>query len=105
VQALFRVNSVFFDPSIYGRFLVVALVATAVLVVRGGVSRRVGVSALAFMAVVWLGLLVSFSQSSFAALLVAVFALTAIVWRWKSLLALPAVLFLAARVPLAQPPP
>ena len=33
-QALFRVNSVFFDPSIYGRFLVVALIATAVLIVR-----------------------------------------------------------------------
>jgi O-antigen ligase len=103
VQALFRVNSVFFDPSIYGRFLVIALIATAVLVVRGGVSRRVGFSALAFMAVVWLGLLISFSQSSFAALLVAVFALTAIVWRWKSLIALAAVLVVAAGIAVAQP--
>ena len=96
-QALFRVNSVFFDPSIYGRFLVVAIVATAVLLVRGGVSRRVGLGALAFIAVVWLGLLISFSQSSFAALFVAVFALAAIVWRWKSLLALAAVLVLGGR--------
>ena len=84
-EALFRVNSVFFDPSIYGRFLVVALIATAVLIVRSGPSLRVGLAALAFTAVAWLGLLISFSQSSFAALLVAVFALTAIVWRWKSL--------------------
>jgi O-antigen ligase len=59
--------------------------------------------ALAFMAVVWLGLLISFSQSSFAALLVAVFALTAIVWRWKSLLALAAVLVVAAGIAVAQP--
>jgi O-Antigen ligase len=103
VQALFRVNSVFFDPSIYGRFLVIALIATAVLIVRGGVSRRIGLSALAFIAVVWLGLLVSFSQSSFSALLVAVFALTAIVWRWKSLLALAAVLVVAAGIAVAQP--
>lgn len=102
-QAIFRVNSVFFDPSIYGRFLVIALIATAVLVVRGRVSRRLGLGALAFMAVLWLGLLISFSQSSFAALLVAVFALTAIVWRWKSLLALAAVLVVAAGIAVAQP--
>ncbi len=102
-QAIFRVNSVFFDPSIYGRFLVIALIATAVLVVRGRVSRRLGLCALAFMAVVWAGLLISFSQSSFAALLVAVFALTAIVWRWKSLLALAAVLVVAAGIAVAQP--
>jgi hypothetical protein len=102
-QAIFRVNSVFFDPSVYGRFLVIALIATAVLVVRGRVSRRLGLGALAFMAVLWLGLLISFSQSSFAALLVAVFALTAIVWRWKSLLALAAVLVVAAGIAVAQP--
>jgi O-antigen ligase len=102
-QAIFRVNSVFFDPSIYGRFLVIALIATAVLVVCGGVSRRLGLCALALMAVVWAGLLISFSQSSFAALLVAVFALTAIVWRWKSLLALAAVLVVAAGIAVAQP--
>ena len=102
-QALFRVNSVFFDPSIYGRFLVIALVATAVLVVRGAVSRRAGLSALAFLAVVWLGLLISFSQSSFAALGVAVFALAAIVWRWKSLLALVAVLVVVIGIAATQP--
>ena len=102
-QALFRVNSVFFDPSIYGRFLVVALIATAVLIVRSRMSLRAGLAALAFIAVAWLGLLISFSQSSFAALLVAVFALTAIVWRWKSLYALAAVLVVAAGIAVAQP--
>jgi putative inorganic carbon (hco3(-)) transporter len=86
-SALFRVNSVFFDPSIYGRFLVIALIPTAVLLVRGRFGRW-GFAALAGAAVVWLGLLVSFSQSSFAALLVAVFLLSAVVWRWKSLFAL-----------------
>ena len=86
-QAIFRVNSVFFDPSIYGRFLVIALIATVVLVV-GGLSVRAGIAAAVFSGVVWLGLLISFSQSSFAALLVAVFCATAIVWRWKSLIAI-----------------
>jgi O-antigen ligase len=102
-EALFRVNSVFYDPSIYGRFLVVALIATAVLIVRGALSRRAGLAALAFLAVVWLGLLISFSQSSFAALLVAVFALAVVAWRWKSLFALAAVLIVAAAVAVAQP--
>jgi len=102
-EALFRVNSVFFDPSIYGRFLVIALIATAVLIVFGRPSLRVGLAALAFIAVVWLGLLISFSQSSFAALLLAVFALAAIVWRWKSLLALAAVLVVAGGIAVTQP--
>ena len=91
--ALFRVNSVFFDPSIYGRFLVVALVATAVLIVRGK-SLRAGLAALAFTVVAWLGLLISFSQSSFAALFVAVFCLCAFVWRWKALVVLVAAVVL-----------
>ncbi len=101
--AFFRVNSVFFDPSIYGRFLVVALIATAVLIVRGGVSWRIGLGASAFIAIAWLGLLISFSQSSFAALFVAVFALAAVVWRWKSLFALAAVLVVAAGIAVTQP--
>jgi O-antigen ligase len=102
-EAIFRVNSVFFDPSIYGRFLVVALVATAVLIVRGRLSLRVGFAALGLSAVVWLGLLISFSQSSFAALLVAVLVLAAVVWRWKSLFAVAAVLVLVAGFAAAQP--
>jgi putative inorganic carbon (hco3(-)) transporter len=102
-EALFRVNSVFYDPSIYGRFLVVAMLATAVLIVRGRVSLRAGLAALAFIAVAWLGLLISFSQSSFAALLVAVLALAVVVWRWKSLFAVAAVLVVAAGIAVTQP--
>ena len=102
-DVLFRVNSVFFDPSIYGRFLVVAMIATVVLIVRDRLSLRGGPAALAFLAVAWLGLLISFSQSSFAALLVAVLALTAIVWRWKSLFAFAAVLVVAAGIAVTQP--
>jgi O-antigen ligase len=102
-EALFRVNSVFYDPSIYGRFLVVAIIATAVLLVRDRLSLRASLALLAFMAVAWLGLLISFSQSSFAALLVAVLLLSAFVWHWKSLLALAAVLVVAAGIAVAQP--
>jgi len=100
--AFFRVNSVFFDPSIYGRFLVVALIPTAVAIVYAR-SARWALAALAFVAVVWLGLLISFSQSSFAALLVAVLALSAVVWRWKALFALATVVVVAAGLTVTQP--
>jgi len=100
--ALFRVNSVFYDPSVYGRFLVVALIPTTVLIVRGR-SLRAGLAALAFAVVAWIGLLISFSQSSFTALFVAVFCLSAIVWRWKSLAILVAALVLIAGGAVAQP--
>jgi O-antigen ligase len=104
-EAIFRVNSVFYDPSIYGRFLVIALIATSVLVVRGRRALRAGPAAVALglIAFIWVGLLISFSQSSFAALLVALLLLAAIVWRWKSLLAVAAVLVLVAGIAVTQP--
>jgi O-antigen ligase len=100
--AIFRVNSVFWDPSIYGRFLVIALVPTVVLIIRGR-SVAQGVAALVFAAVAWVGLLISFSQSSFAALLVAVFCAAAVVWRWRSLLALGAALVVLVGIAVTSP--
>jgi O-antigen ligase len=100
--AIFRVNSVFWDPSIYGRFLVIALVPTVVLIIRGR-SVAQGVAALAFAAVAWVGLLISFSQSSFAALLVAVFCAAAVAWRWRSLLALGAALVVLVGIAVTSP--
>jgi O-antigen ligase len=100
--SLFRVNSVFYDPSIYGRFLVVALVPTAVLIVRAR-SRRDALAAVAFAIVAWLGLLVSFSQSSLAALFVAVFCLGAFLWRWKAVAVLVVAVVVLAAGAFAQP--
>ncbi len=100
--SLFRVNSVFYDPSIYGRFLVVALVPTVVLIVRGK-SVRDAVAALAFAIVAWLGLLVSFSQSSFSALFVVVFCLFAFVWRWKAVAVLVVAVVILVAGAVAEP--
>lgn len=100
--AIFRVNSVFYDPSIYGRFLVVALVPTAVLIVRGRNVRH-AVAAMAFAAVAWVGLLISFSQSSFSSLAVAIFCLCAVAWRWKSLIVIAAAVLLVAAAVVAAP--
>jgi len=79
----YRVNSVFWDPSIYGRFLVIAILASLVLIL-GGTARRIAIGAAVLIGVVWFGLLFSFSQSSFAALMVGTFAAAAFVWRWRA---------------------
>src|SRR5260370_35209420 len=63
----FRVNSVFYDPSVYGRFLVVALLATLVLAL-GSIGLRKLAAAAAAVTLLWHGLPFTFSQSIFAAL-------------------------------------
>jgi O-antigen ligase len=79
----FRVNSVFWDPNIYGRYLAltITLVSAALLWARG--RRTVAVLA-GLIAVLWLGLVPTFSQSSFAALLAGLAVLAALRWslRW-----------------------
>jgi O-antigen ligase len=75
----FRVNSLFFDPSIYGRFLALVMIAviTAVLWSR---DRRVVLAGAAVLTWLMVGLVTSFSQSSIAALLLGLAVLAA--WRW-----------------------
>ena len=75
----FRVNSVFFDPNIYGRFLALVMigVTTAVLWARRRREALIGAAVLAWLLA---GLVTSFSQSSIAALLLALVILAA--WRW-----------------------
>ncbi len=83
----YRVNSVFWDPSIYGRYLVVAILATLALVLLGMRGRDLAL-AIILIGTLWIGLLFSFSQSSFAALIAGVLAAATIVWRWRAAAAL-----------------
>jgi O-antigen ligase len=75
----FRVNSLFFDPSIYGRFLALVMIAvmTVVLWSRQRRTQLLGAGVLAWLLA---GLVTSFSQSSIAALLLGLALLAA--WRW-----------------------
>ena len=98
----FRVNSLFWDPSIYGRFLVVAILATLVPVLYGLRGERL-VAAIAGIAFVWLGLLVSFSQSSFAALGAGTVIVAVFVWRRQAIAVLVITAVVAVVVAVAIP--
>jgi O-antigen ligase len=98
----FRVNSVFWDPSIYGRYLVVAILVTLVLVLLG-VRERLLAAGVAAIAVLWAGLLFSFSQSSFAALIAGTLAAAAFVWRWRAAAAMGVVAVVLVSIAFATP--
>lgn len=78
----FRVNSVFWDPNIYGRYLaLVAVVAMSALLWAR--ERRALALLTALLAVLWVGLASTFSQSSFIALLAGLGVLAALRWSVK----------------------
>jgi putative inorganic carbon (HCO3(-)) transporter len=78
----FRVNSVFWDPNVYGRYLALVIVVAmaALLWVR---ERRAFALLAALVGFLWLGLAETFSQSSFLALLAGLAVLAAVRWSWK----------------------
>ena len=87
----FRVNSVFWDPNIYGRYLVfgILLAATAV----AWVSRtRFALALTVALAVIFAGLVFGFSQTSFIALFAGLLVLAALRW---------SVLWVAVATPIA----
>ncbi len=100
----FRVNSLFFDPSIYGRFLAIVMIALTTVVLW---SRRRRGTLLGAGVLVWLlaGLVTSFSQSSVAALLLGLAVLAAYRWDVRATVYVTgALLAIAAVIVLAAPP-
>jgi O-antigen ligase len=79
----FRVNSIFWDPNIYGRYLALVIVV-AVSALLWAKERQALALLTALVAVLWFGLVLTFSQSSFAALLAGLALLAALRWslRW-----------------------
>ncbi len=99
----FRVNSLFFDPNIYGRFLALVMIALTTIVLWRRKRRDVLIAAGVLL---WLlaGLVTSFSQSSIAALLLGLAVLAA--YRWsarKTIYVSLALVALALLVALAAP--
>jgi O-antigen ligase len=100
----FRVNSLFFDPSIYGRFLALVMIAVTAAILSSRVRRQILAGA-AVLGWLLLGLITSFSQSSIAALLVGLAILAA--WHWDvrgTLYVAVALVAIGAIVAFAAPP-
>jgi O-antigen ligase len=70
-SSFFRVTSLFRDPNLYGRHVVLGIVVLVVCLLLRKVDVAVGA---VLIAVMWVGLYFSYSQSSYAALFVSVFA-------------------------------
>jgi O-antigen ligase len=80
LHTYFTVNSVFFDPDIFGRFLALVMVLLAAVLLYDR-NRREQLAATGVLALLWVGLVLTLSRSSLGALLVGLAALAALRWR------------------------
>jgi hypothetical protein len=78
----FRVNSLFFDPNVFGRYMALAIIALGAYLAWGADRRSLVLASLA-AAVGLVGLGFSFSISSFAALLAGLGVLVLLRWGWR----------------------
>jgi O-antigen ligase len=78
-ESYFRVNSLFFDPNIYGRFLATVMIGLTAVLLWCKRTALVVVCAGA-LALLWAGLVLTLSQSSFTALLAGLAVLGALRW-------------------------
>jgi O-antigen ligase len=102
-SGLFRVNSLLFDPSMFGRVEVLALITIVSLAVVGR-GRAATLIALATAPVLFAGIAFSVSQTSFAALSAGLAVIAAILWRRRVAIVLVAsVVVLTLGVLLTQP--
>jgi O-antigen ligase len=102
-HAYFTVNSVFFDPNIFGRFLalVMVLLGSVVLYAR---RQRTELVTLGVLAILWGGLVLTLSRSSLGALLVGLGMLAALRWKvGRAVLAAAVVVAIAAATIAASP--
>ncbi len=99
----FRIRSVFFDPDLFGRFLALAMLGLAAVLLWRRESRAVA-GAAAGVALLWAGLVLTLSRSSLAALLAGLVVLAALRWApWRTLAAAGAAIAVAAGLALASP--
>ena len=99
----FRVNSLFFDPNIYGRYLALTMILLAAVLLWTR-RRKEALLIAGALVVLWVGLVFSLSQSSFAALLLGLAVLAALRWKpWPVLAAAGAAAAVALALVLLAP--
>jgi O-antigen ligase/polysaccharide polymerase Wzy-like membrane protein len=79
LHAYFTVNSVFFDPDIFGRFLALVMIALAAVLLYSR-DRWDQLASTLVLAILWGGLVLTLSRSSLVALLVGLGTLAAMHW-------------------------
>jgi O-antigen ligase len=100
IETYFRVNSLFFDPNIYGRFLALVIIAVTAGVVWATRRGEVLLGAVV-LAILLGGMVTSFSQSSLAAVLVGLAVIAALRWDVRRTLAVSLAVAAAGAVFLA----
>jgi O-antigen ligase len=103
LHTYFVVNSVFFDPDIFGRYLALAMILVAVLLLYPR-SQRETVLVIVVLAVLWVGVLLTLSRSSLAALLVGLAVLAALRWKPSRALVVAVAVIAAGAVLVAATP-
>jgi hypothetical protein len=102
-HAYFTVNSVFFDPNIFGRFLALVMILLAAVLLYAR-RQSTQLATLGVLAVLWGGLLLTLSRSSLGALLVGLAVLAALRWRVsRAVFAAAGVVALAAAAIASSP--
>jgi O-antigen ligase len=82
LESYFRVNSLFFDPNIYGRFLMIVMVSL-VAGLLWTKARRELIVITVVLGILFAALLTTLSQSSLSALLVGMAVLAAVRWNLR----------------------
>jgi len=103
VHSYFTVNSVFFDPDIFGRYLSLVMTILAALLLFGR-RPRLQLASTVVLAVLWGGLVLTLSRSSLGALLVGLAVLAALRWRVWPVLAVVGTVVVAGLIALAVSP-
>jgi putative inorganic carbon (hco3(-)) transporter len=103
LHTYFTVNSVFLDPDIFGRYLALALILLAVMLIYD-FPQRVQASVVVVVAVLWACLFLTLSRSSLAALLVGLAVLAALRWRPGRALVVAVVVIAVGAIAVAASP-
>ncbi|HWC85058.1 MAG TPA: O-antigen ligase family protein [Solirubrobacteraceae bacterium] len=103
LHTYFTVNSVFFDPDIFGRFLMLVMIGLATVLLFGRRQReQVGVTL--SLAVLWAALVLTLSRSSLAALLLGLGIIAAVRWHVRRAVIVAAVVVAVGAVAVAVSP-
>lgn len=85
LHTYFAINSVFFDPDIFGRFLALVMITVATVLVYTR-EKRLQLLSVAVLGVLWAGLVLTLSRSSLGALLVGLAVIGGMRWKARPIL-------------------